>query len=136
MIVGTIAWIGIRDWRVLMLVCCIPGLLSPLLRLVIPESPRWLIAKGKMDELRKNVQKAAEINRAPFPDKAFAQTFQTTTYSTFKRGESGTWTSNLKPSDLFRPVKMFSRTICVFYNWMVKFRFDLMPNVTKYLMFR
>lgn len=47
LIVGIIAWLGIRNWRVLMLVCSAPAALLPLLWFVIPESPRWLIAKGE-----------------------------------------------------------------------------------------
>ena len=47
LIVGLVAWAGIRDWRTLQYSCTLPwlGLLS--WYFIFPESPRWLLAKGK-----------------------------------------------------------------------------------------
>ena len=47
LVVGFLAWLGIRNWRTLMLVCSAPSGLIALLWFAIPESPRWLIAKGQ-----------------------------------------------------------------------------------------
>ena len=47
LIVGLLAWAGVRNWRTLMLVCSAPTGLIALLWFAIPESPRWLIAKGQ-----------------------------------------------------------------------------------------
>ena len=48
MIVGIVAWAGVRDWQILMLVCTTPAILAAFLWFVVPESPRWLIAKGNI----------------------------------------------------------------------------------------
>ena len=47
LVVGFLAWLGIRNWRTLMLVCSAPSGLIALLWFAIPESPRWLIATGQ-----------------------------------------------------------------------------------------
>ncbi len=61
-LVGLVA-IGIRDWKTLQLVLSLPvyGLL--LLYLILPESPRWLIAKGRYQKARAVIEKAARWNK-------------------------------------------------------------------------
>lgn len=34
----------------------------------IPESPRWLLAMGKVDETMEVLQKAAKVNKHPLPE--------------------------------------------------------------------
>ena len=50
LIVGILSWIGIRDWRALQLTCSAPfiGILG--FRWLVPESPRWLLAKGTIEQ--------------------------------------------------------------------------------------
>lgn len=66
--------------------------------------------------MKKDVQKAAKINKASFPEDAFAKGPHS--QETFK--EDHDEKSNAKLIDLFRPAKIFWRTICMFYNWMVR----------------
>ena len=47
LLVGILSWAGIRNWRILMLVLSTPAALLSLLYFILPESPRWLLAKGK-----------------------------------------------------------------------------------------
>ncbi|NP_001088049.1 solute carrier family 22 member 4 [Xenopus laevis] len=57
----------IRDWRTLLLALTIPGLFCIPLWWIIPESPQWLICKGRIEEAEDIIRKAAKINRVPAP---------------------------------------------------------------------
>ncbi|KAJ7316503.1 hypothetical protein JRQ81_002665 [Phrynocephalus forsythii] len=61
----------IRDWRELILTLTLPGLLYIPLWWFIPESPRWLISQGKLQEAEAIIRKAAEKNGVPAPDVIF-----------------------------------------------------------------
>jgi len=52
-----LADIGESAWRWMLLSSAIPAIIIFLLRLGIPESPKWLINKGKIDEAREVVKK-------------------------------------------------------------------------------
>ncbi len=41
----------------------LPLLVALVMFLVIPESPRWLLKKGKLDEFRKVIRKAERQNK-------------------------------------------------------------------------
>ena len=47
LIVGIVAWAGIRDWRELQFTCTLPCILLFSWYWIFPESPRWLLANGK-----------------------------------------------------------------------------------------
>ncbi|XP_075994216.1 solute carrier family 22 member 13-like [Genypterus blacodes] len=59
----------IDNWRIQQLV-----LFSPLLLLlgvyfwILPESPRWLMTQGRKEDVRKEVQRAAKVNRKKVPE--------------------------------------------------------------------
>ncbi|XP_013411773.1 organic cation transporter protein isoform X2 [Lingula anatina] len=62
-----IAWL-VKDWRHLSLVISLPTVLMVSYYWLLPESIRWLIAKGKIKEAEAILQKAARINKASLPD--------------------------------------------------------------------
>ncbi|MFC0447551.1 sugar porter family MFS transporter [Rhodococcus jostii] len=45
-------WFGLEAWRWMFLAMCVPALAYGLLSLTIPESPRYLIAQGRLGEAR------------------------------------------------------------------------------------
>uniref|UniRef100_A0A452HY47 Major facilitator superfamily (MFS) profile domain-containing protein n=1 Tax=Gopherus agassizii TaxID=38772 RepID=A0A452HY47_9SAUR len=61
----------IRDWRMLLLALTLPGLLCIPLWWVIPESPRWLISQGRVQEAEIIIRKAAKTNGITAPDVIF-----------------------------------------------------------------
>ncbi|KAK3096797.1 hypothetical protein FSP39_003389 [Pinctada imbricata] len=64
----------IRNWKWLYFSCAlfyIPFLIY-LRPGVLPESPRWLISKGRTDEAFKTIQKAAKVNKVSLPKGANA----------------------------------------------------------------
>ncbi|XP_059145647.1 organic cation transporter protein-like [Physella acuta] len=59
---------GIRDWVILQLVLsCCSVLLFPLWWM-FPESPRWLISKGRIPEARVILEKIAQVNQTKLPE--------------------------------------------------------------------
>uniref|UniRef100_T1JCC2 Major facilitator superfamily (MFS) profile domain-containing protein n=1 Tax=Strigamia maritima TaxID=126957 RepID=T1JCC2_STRMM len=52
----------IRDWRHLQLAISIPNIFMITYIWLLPESPRWLISKGKFDQALKVLKKAAKLN--------------------------------------------------------------------------
>ncbi|XP_034634633.1 solute carrier family 22 member 5-like [Trachemys scripta elegans] len=61
----------IRDWRMLLLALTLPGLLCIPLWWVVPESPRWLISQGRVQEAEIIIRKAAKTNGIGAPDVIF-----------------------------------------------------------------
>ncbi len=54
-------------WRGLFAIGMVPGLLTLLIRAWVPESPRWLIQMGRMDEARNSLAWALEMDPAKLP---------------------------------------------------------------------
>ena len=70
MLVGVIAYL-IQDWSKLqmtlsILVFCLAGLW-----LILPESPRWLLSKGKVSRARAVLMKGAAFNKKTVPKAAW-----------------------------------------------------------------
>lgn len=57
-------WLGLEAWRWMFLVGIIPSVIYAVLALRIPESPRYLVAKGKLDEAGRVLQ-SVEESRSP-----------------------------------------------------------------------
>ncbi|XP_069508617.1 organic cation/carnitine transporter 2-like isoform X2 [Ambystoma mexicanum] len=64
----------IRDWRMLLLALTAPGLLCIPLWWIIPESPRWLISQGRIEEAEIIIRKAAKQNGILAPATIFDPT--------------------------------------------------------------
>src|SRR6202047_4159173 len=54
-------------WRGLFAIGMVPGLLTLLIRAWVPESPRWLIQMGRMEEAKKSLAWALEMDPASLP---------------------------------------------------------------------
>lgn len=57
----------IRDWKLLQLVSHVPILLVTLLWFLIPESPRWLLTHGRVNEARNIINKISIENKSIYP---------------------------------------------------------------------
>ena len=96
-----------RDWRELMLYSSVPSLLSFLLYWLIPESPRWLLSMGRMEEAEAIVKTAAEFNQTTLPSD---WTLKSVQREKVRRANV---------LDMFRYPTMRMKTLILYYNWFV-----------------
>ncbi|XP_068094370.1 solute carrier family 22 member 13-like [Hyperolius riggenbachi] len=64
---------GIRNWRIVQIVCSAPIGLLFVYYWVLPESARWLLTKGKNEKATELLQKAARMNKKEFSEKLLTQ---------------------------------------------------------------
>uniref|UniRef100_A0A672TQW4 Solute carrier family 22 member 13 n=1 Tax=Strigops habroptila TaxID=2489341 RepID=A0A672TQW4_STRHB len=65
---------GIHNWRLLQITGSAPVISAfHLLGRVLPESARWLVIKGRIEEAKKVLQKAASINKRTIPPELLEQ---------------------------------------------------------------
>ncbi|XP_058129874.1 organic cation transporter protein isoform X2 [Anopheles ziemanni] len=57
-----------RDWRTMQFAITLPGLALVTVWCRCPESPRWLLAKGRIDELCRLLERAASTNDLQLPE--------------------------------------------------------------------
>ncbi|XP_039754955.1 organic cation transporter protein-like [Pararge aegeria] len=94
------------DWRDIQLAMTIPGPFLLLLWFVIPESPRWLLSSGKIEEAKIILEKAAKFNNRPLDDLDKILT----SYATENKSE--------KPNILMLfKGHLLKRTFCLFIAW-------------------
>src|SRR5271169_3005868 len=61
------AFVGSGQWRLLFAVGVLPALLVLLVRLWVPESPRWLCRQGRYEEARKSLAWALQMDASALP---------------------------------------------------------------------
>ncbi|KAG9476522.1 hypothetical protein GDO78_003194 [Eleutherodactylus coqui] len=98
---------GIRNWRLLQIVCSAPTGLLFFYIWLLPESPRWMITKGKNEKAKKLLQKAATINKRNLPEELMSQLQEE------KQPKSGTMV------DLFRIPQLRKVTLVMSFIWFV-----------------
>ncbi|XP_069134928.1 organic cation transporter protein-like [Argopecten irradians] len=95
-----------KEWKYTEITCSAPAVLFLLYWWFIPESPRWLISQGKIDEANKIIQKAAKVNKVTIPEKIL-------TADSIEEPETGRlW-------HLFTSRVLLVRTLIIFFNWAV-----------------
>ena len=101
----------IRDWVTLHLVAYIPWIVLLGLWFFIPESPRWLIAKGEYVKAREVINKIAKGNGKSCPAELLAPS------SKVEEQEDLGYRVNATFLDLFKPKQILFRSVNMFYQW-------------------
>jgi putative MFS transporter len=81
---------GAGQWRLLFAIGLLPALVVLLVRLWVPESPRWLARQGRKEEARKSLAWALEVDPAtlPLPSGDEARVVHTNWFDLFKHPRS------------------------------------------------
>ena len=79
---------------------------------LIPESPRWLLAKGRVEEAKNILTKGAKINKKSLPDELFEPSVDSSASNNDEIDVK-------KPTllDLFRPNIILKRTLNMGFQW-------------------
>lgn len=113
-----LAWeaFNFRDWYSLQLMAYAPMFILLILYFVLPESTRWLIAKGRNEEARRQIVKGARLNNVDtIPD----HLLQGRTKHKEDLDIVCPDGHHRKPNflDLFRPFPILKRSLNMFFQW-------------------
>ncbi|XP_041465548.1 solute carrier family 22 member 21-like [Lytechinus variegatus] len=70
----------LKDWVYLQLAISLPNVLTIFIIIIIPESTRWLLSRGKVEQAEANLQRIAKFNGKEMPSPILSQ-YQTNTWT-------------------------------------------------------
>ncbi|KAK3098129.1 hypothetical protein FSP39_016424 [Pinctada imbricata] len=98
----------LRDWQHIDIAIAVPCVFYLLYWWCVPESPRWLISRGRLQEAEDIIAKAAKTNKAIIPSKLLTKDMA----EDEEQDPGRIW-------QLFTSRVMLIRTSILFFNWMV-----------------
>lgn len=108
----------VKDWRVLQLCAaatCVPCLLF-FNKNIIPESPRWLFAKHRMEELYSIIERAARVNGIKFDHLESLKGIEDASISIVQAQPA---TGRLRDIFNWNRPNFLGKTLIMFLNWFV-----------------
>lgn len=103
----------VRDWVTLAYCTSLPFVSYFLYMFILPESPRWLLMRGRLEEALKILEKMARVNGKEFPID-----FKTKLEARIiKEKEHPKKVVNVSVFDLFRTPNMRLKTILITLSW-------------------
>ncbi|XP_076241580.1 carcinine transporter isoform X1 [Calliopsis andreniformis] len=106
----------IRDWRTLAVTTSGPFLLYFLYWWFLPESPRWLLAKGRLGEANDILERLAKINGKALPT-SFTQKLRQRMMMSRSKSEEERLRSGPGVLSLFKTPNMRLKTCLITLNW-------------------
>ncbi|XP_038075652.1 organic cation transporter protein-like [Patiria miniata] len=113
MILSLLAFL-LREWRHLQLAISLPFVLTFLVMIVFPESPRWLITKGRYKEAAKIIEKIAKVNGTEAPEDLLDKLSEDSKEN--KKQPSRIPVTQL---DLIRTPNLRKKTLILWVDWFV-----------------
>lgn len=103
----------VRNWRGLQILAYLPLLVLLGLYWLVPESTRWLIGQGRLEEAKKNIERAARENKRKVP----YHLLKTAEMSEVDLGHDDPPKPKVTVLDLFRPRVILFRTLNMCFQW-------------------
>ncbi|XP_072178150.1 organic cation transporter protein-like [Diadema setosum] len=114
MVFAGIAYL-VRDWRKMVIAITTPFIPLLLFMLIVPESPRWLISRGRKDEAKKTITKMAAVNKKTLPEDCLSEKLD---LSFTLQDDLSDQQKKVNPIDILRgPIR--KRTLIAMYLWCV-----------------
>jgi len=111
--VAVIAYL-VPDWQKMALIFSLPLIILYSVHWILPESPRWLLAQGRLEEAENIVRKIAKYNGNPLPSDFHLIAPQSDDQQAKKTGETGGIFTFL---NLFKTPNMRMKTLIIYYCW-------------------
>lgn len=115
MILALITYL-VRDWMYLALATSAPFVLYYFYWFFLPESPRWLLARGKLEEASKVLESLARINNKELPT-SFKQQLKQRMLCKRTLSEEEAYKRRPACSDLLASPNMRLKTLLITLNW-------------------
>lgn len=109
-----LAYVFYYDWRYLQLTISLPILVLVYLIWVLPESPRWLLAVGKVEQAIKNLERIAKCNGLPTENIREIVTAEIERKAALQAGP----VRKGKLKDMFKNCQMSIVTVGMWLNWL------------------
>ncbi|XP_038075646.1 organic cation transporter protein-like [Patiria miniata] len=113
MILSLLAFL-LREWRHLQLAISLPFVLTFLVIIVFPESPRWLITKGRYKEATKIIEKIAKVNGIEAPEDLLDKLSEES-----KEDKKQSSRIPVTQLDLIRTPNLRKKTLILWVDWFV-----------------
>ena len=110
----SLAWLVPGDWRLLQLLYSAPAALFLLYLWAAPESIRWLVARGRTDEARQLIQRAARRNKVEVSEELLRGMEATIKQEVREEEAARTYTA----ADLFRRPNLRCKTLILLLCWL------------------
>jgi len=109
----------VRDWRALQILAYLPLLVLVGLKWLVPESPRWLISNGRLDEAKAIIEMAAKANKKQVPRHLLKESdMEEIDLNNVKSAkETEVEQEKITVRDLFVPMKIGVRTLNMCFQW-------------------
>ena len=107
----------LSSWSYLQLVMLTPAV-AIFVIFFLPESPRWLYSKGKMEETRKSISAIGRINNVELPNDILSETNHNSSHNKTHNEESDLGCSMLYKSPMLRRIS-FIQSFCLFVIYLV-----------------
>lgn len=104
----------VRDWVRMCLYTSVPFLLYFLYMIVMPESPRWLLAKGKLEDALNILEVMAKVNGKKLPESFRMKLHEQVEADKLRVKEK---VKSLNSFDLCKTPNMRLKTLLITLNW-------------------